>query len=99
MGFWHEPDFKHDEFGEFIDGFILGKMEGLMADLTKLQADVDAQSALIGTVKAKMDAQAVKITELEAQIAATPAGDPQGPVDALAASVETNNAALTAAGA
>lgn len=40
MGFWHEPDFKHDEFREFIDGFILGKMECFMADLTKLQADV-----------------------------------------------------------
>lgn len=99
MGFWHEPDFKHDEFRELIEGFILGKMEGLMADLAKLKSDIDAQSVLIGKVTAKVDAQAAKIADLEAQIAATTASDPQAPVDALVASVEANNAALTSAGA
>lgn len=99
--FWkhHEPDFDHEKFSDFLDGLILGKMEFVMADLAKLQADIDAQGPLISALKTKVDAQAAKISELEAQIAAAPAGDPQGPVDALAASVEANNATLKDAGA
>ena len=68
-----------------------------MADIAKLQADIEAQDGLIAAVKAKIEAQSAKIAELEAQIAAAPPADPQAPIDALAATVETNNAALTTA--
>ena len=99
MSFWRhrEPEFDHERFGEFIDGLILGKMESIMADLSKLQADIDAQAPLIAALKSKLDAQAAKIADLEAQIAANPGPDAQAPVDALSATVEANNAVLTAA--
>jgi len=98
-GFWrqNEHEFEQEKFEEFLDGLILGKLESVMADLAKLTTDVDGQAALITAVQAKIDAQAAKIVDLEAQIAALPAADPQPPVDALAATVETNNAALTKA--
>lgn len=92
-----DPEFDHEKFIEFLDGLIIGKMESMMADLTKLQADVDAQAPLIASLVAKVNAQAAKIADLEAQIAAATSADPQAPVDALDATVEANNAAITAA--
>ncbi len=98
--FWRhrEPEFEENKFIEFLDGLILAKMESVMADLTKLQADIDAQAPLIAALKTKLDAQAAKIADLEAQLAAHTGPDAQVPVDALDATVEANNAALTAAG-
>ena len=101
MSFWRhrEPEFEEDKFREFLDIIILSRMESTMADIAKLQADIDAQAALITAVNTKIEAQAAHIAALEAQIAAAPAADPQPPIDALAATVEANNAALTTAGA
>lgn len=61
-----------------------------MADLAKLQADVAAQTALIETLVAK-------VKSLQDQITAHAAD--QAAIDAVAATVESNNAALTAASA
>lgn len=106
MSFWRhrEPEFDHDKFNEFLDGLILGKMEGIVADLTKLQTDVDALGVLVNAAIDKIETQATKIgeqatriTELEAQIAANPGADPQGPVDALDAKVLASSTALTTA--
>ncbi len=97
-GFWRdeEHEFEQEKFLEFLDVLILRKMETIMADVTKLQADVDAQAPLIAALKSKVDAQAAQITDLEAKLAA--AADPQAPIDAIDATVVSNNEALTAAG-
>lgn len=65
----------------------LAELEASMAlDLTKLQADVTAQGDLIAKVKADVDG--LKATQGSSA--------DQTAVDAIAATVETNNAALTA---
>lgn len=97
--FWHrhEDDFNREKFEAYLLELIVKVVEQQMADISKLQADVDAQGPLIQALADKVKAQGERITELEAQVAAAPAADPQGPVDELAAKVEANNAALTAA--
>ncbi len=97
--FWshHQDDFDREKFEGYLLELIVKVVEQQMADLSKLQADVDAQAALIDAVKSKLDAQSAKIADLEAQVASAPPADPQQPVDDLAAKVEANNAALTAA--
>ena len=62
-----------------------------MADLTKLTADITAQTALIQTLVAH-------VADLKTQLAAALASvNDQTEVDALDATVETNNTAITAA--
>ena len=62
-----------------------------MADLTKLTADVTAQTALIQTLVAH-------VADLKNQLAAALASvNDQTEVDAIDATVETNNTAITAA--
>ena len=96
--FWirHEDDFDREKFEAYLLELIVKVVEQQMADLSKLQADVDAQAPLIEALAAKVKTQGERITELEAQVAATPPADPQGPVDDLDAKVVANNAALTA---
>ena len=98
-GFWRheEHETEQESFLALVDGLIIKALETIMADIAKLTADIDAQAPLIAALQSKVTAQAAKITELEAQIAAVPPADPQAPIDALAATVEANNAALTAA--
>jgi hypothetical protein len=63
-----------------------------MADFTKLQADVTAQNTVVASVQ-------TLLTNLSAAIAALKAGNPadQAAIDALAAQVEANSAALASA--
>lgn len=97
--FWnhHHDDFDRDKFERYVLELIVKIVEQQMADLSKLQADMEAQGPLIQALADKVHSQAARIADLEAQVAAIPPADPQGPVDELAAKVEANNAALTAA--
>jgi hypothetical protein len=94
--FWrgHDHEFDRERFEEYLRGAIMAITEGFMADISKLQADIDAQKPLIDGLVVKVAAQGQKITDLEAQISANPGPDPQAPIDALAATVEANNATL-----
>jgi hypothetical protein len=71
---------------------LVAKQEIEMADFTKLQADVAAQSTVVTSVQ-------TLLTNLSAAIAALKGGNPadQATIDALAASVLSNSAALSAA--
>lgn len=74
-----------------IEILTLEVLERIMADLTKLTADITAQTALIQTLTAH-------VADLKTQLAAAQASvNDQTEVDALDATVETNNAAITAA--
>ncbi len=97
--FWshHQDDFDREKFEGYLLELIVKVVEQQMADLSKLQADVDAQGPLITALADKVKAQGARIAELEAQVASAPPADPQAPVDDVAAKVEANNAALTAA--
>ena len=69
----------------------LESLEKIMGDLTKLTSDVAAQTALITTLQAH-------VTDLKNQLAAALAsGTDQAAIDAVDATVEANNAAITAA--
>ena len=82
--FGHERDEK-------IERLTLEVLERIMADLAKLTADVTAQTALITTLTAH-------VAYLKNQLAAALASaNDQSAVDAIDATVETNNAAITAA--
>ena len=62
-----------------------------MADLTKLSADLDTQTALVTTLVAH-------VADIKAQLAAALASaNDQAAVDAIGTKVEANNAEITAA--
>jgi uncharacterized protein YoxC len=67
----------------------------IMADLTKLQADVAAQATVVESVHTLLTSLSAEIVALKGQVSNDPAT--QAAVDALAASVEQNSAALAAA--
>jgi hypothetical protein len=74
-----------------IQFLTLEALERIMADLTKLTADVTAQTGLIQTLTAH-------VADLKTQLAAALASvNDQAEVDALDATVESNNAAIMAA--
>ena len=80
-----------------IEKLILEALERIMADLTKLTADVTAQTGLITALTTKVTTQTAEITDLKNQLAAALASaNDQAAVDAIDATVETNNAAITA---
>ena len=100
MKFWkhHEPEFDEDKFAKFIETVVLETLGGIMADLTRLTAAVNAQAPEIAAVKSKVDAQGARITDLEAQVSAG-GGVDQAALDALAATLEANNETLKTTGA
>jgi cell division protein FtsB len=74
-----------------LEILTLEVLERIMGDLTKLTADVASQTALIVTLQAH-------VTDLKNQLAAALASSTdQAAIDAVDATVESNNAAITAA--
>ena len=81
-----------------IERLTLEVLERIMADLTKLTADVTAQTGLLTALTTKVTSQTAEITDLKNQLAAALASaNDQAAVDAINTTVEANNAALTAA--
>ena len=82
---------KEERAERTFEVLTLEVLEKIMADLTKLSADVDAQTTLTATLVAH-------VADLKAQLAAALASaNDQAAVDAIDAKVETNNAAITTA--
>ncbi len=71
---------------------IIGALE--MADLSRLSADVAAETTIVDSVKTLLDALSAAIADLKLHVE-DPAA--QAAIDALATQVEANSSALSAA--
>jgi uncharacterized protein involved in exopolysaccharide biosynthesis len=67
----------------------------VMTDLSKLTADIAAETDFIKSAQAAFAGLAQQIADLKGQVSQDP--DTQAAIDALAQQVEANNAALSAA--
>jgi phage shock protein A len=80
-----------DELKEAL-GLINYRLETIMADLTKLQSDVTAQTSVVQGVSTLLSQLSKEISDLKNQGTADPAL--QSAIDDLAAKVEANSQAL-----
>lgn len=90
----HAGQFDEIRFIELVEELILQRVREIMTDITKLQASIDAQGALVTAAQSKINAQGARIADLEAQVAAAGSVD-QPTIDALQAKVDADNATLT----
>lgn len=80
-----------DDLKEVL-GLINYRLETMMADLTKLQSDVNAQTSVVQGVSTLLSQLSKEISDLKNQGSADPAL--QAAIDDLASRVEANSQAL-----